>query len=406
MTTSIANNRFSGKILIIGGGIGGNALALFLQKVGIDCAVYEAYTPKEGMGGGLGLAPNGMNVLAALGLAEETKRRGTMALENTFYNQRGDILARIKNGDPVKFGQPGMSLIRATLHDILREAVVERGIHIHIEYEKRLMNITCDENTVTAHFEDGTQASGDLLIGADGVHSKTRHTILPNAPEPAYVGIVGVGGYVPASAVPNMTLREKQSFSFTYGANGFFGYGGAGNGDMYWWANLTRDREMSRDEMTKFTVDELIAEMLSIYGDFHDPIPAMIRSTQRPLKHNIFDILSLPTWHQGRILLIGDAAHAVSPNSGQGASMALEDAMYLAKLLKSCGDYEQVFAQFEAHRKPRVEAIVAEGRRRGNDKDAVSPFQQKIRELMLRIFVNLFGVKGLNQVYEYKIDWN
>lgn len=403
MTSSIAKNRFTGKILIIGGGIAGNALALFLQKAGIDCAVYEAHKRLDGFGGGLGLAPNGMNVLAALGLAEKTQQRGTMALENVFYNQRGVILARLKNGNTQKFGQPAMSMMRTVLNDVLREAVEQQGIPI--EYEKRLNTITCDATKVMAHFEDGTSAEGNLLIGADGIHSKTRRIILPDSPDPAYVGIVGVGGFVPAVAVPDITLREKQSFSFTYGARGFFGYGGAGDGNMYWWSNLPREREMSREEMSQFTVDELKAEMLAIYGDYHDPIPAMIRSTQQPLKHNIFDIQSLPEWHQQRILIIGDAAHAVNPNSGQGASMALEDAMYLAKLLRECSDYERVFAQFEQHRKPRVERIVAEGRRRGDDKKIVSPFQQKIREFMIRLFVNLFGIKGLTWLYEYKIDW-
>jgi 2-polyprenyl-6-methoxyphenol hydroxylase-like FAD-dependent oxidoreductase len=158
--------------------------------------------------------------------------------------------------------------------------------------------------------------------------------------------------------------------------------------------------------MSDVSLEEVKREMLEIYGDYHEPIPTLIKHTHSPIKMNLSDILSLPRWHRGRVLLIGDAAHAVSPNSGQGASLALEDAMYLAKLLRESADYEQVFATFEAERKPRVEKIVAEGRRRGNDKFIVSPFQQKIRETMLRIFVNLFGAKGLDWVYRYKIAWD
>jgi 2-polyprenyl-6-methoxyphenol hydroxylase-like FAD-dependent oxidoreductase len=404
MSTTVSEKGFQGKVIIIGGGIAGTALALFLYKAGISCAIYEAYDYKDGVGGGLGLAPNGMNVLAALGLADAVIARGTPALENCFYNERGKILARITNGSPEKYGQPSVSVLRAALYDVLYEAVRQQGIPL--EFQKRLKNITQTERGVIAHFEDGTQAEGDLLIGADGVNSQTRRIILPNGPVPATVGIIGIGGVVAAADVRHVPLREKQSFSFTYGSRGFFGYAGTENGDMMWWSNLPFDRELTRDELTNFSLDDVKREMLAIYGGYHEPIETLIRHTHSPIKHNVKDIQSLPTWQQGRILLIGDAAHAVSPNSGQGASLALEDAMYLAKLLRHAADYRQVFRQFEQERKPRVEPIVAEGRRRGADKDIVPPFQQKIRELMMTIFINLFGNRALDPVYRYKIAWD
>jgi 2-polyprenyl-6-methoxyphenol hydroxylase-like FAD-dependent oxidoreductase len=404
MTIQHSTTAFQGNVIIVGGGIGGNALALFLKKAGICSTVYEAYLPNESIGGGLGLAPNGMNVLAALGLAEQTIARGSLALENNFYNKQGRLIARFKNGDVQKYGQPGVSLLRAALHDVLIDEVKKQGIQI--EFQKRLKNITSTATKVTAHFEDGTRAEGDLLIGADGIHSQTRRIILPDAPSPDYVGIIGVGGITPCAALPMMTDREKQSFNFTYGPEGFFGYGGGANGDVMWWSNLPYERELTRAELTNLSLDTIKQEMLAIYRGYHEPIETLIRNTHSPLKHNISDIQSLPTWYQGRVLLIGDAAHAVSPNSGQGASMVLEDAMYLGKLLRDCNNYEQVFAQFEQGRKPRVEKIVAEGRRRGNDKHVVSPLQSKIREIMMGIFINLFGVKGLDQVYSYKIAWD
>jgi len=109
------------------------------------------------------------------------------------------------------------------------------------------------------------------------------------------------------------------------------------------------------------------------YGRYYQPIPSLIARTRDIIALNVFDIQSLPRWHKGRVVLIGDAAHAVSPNSGQGASLALEDAMYLAKLLRDCGpDYAEAFACFERDRKPRVERIVAAGRRAASDKEIVS----------------------------------
>lgn len=403
MITQTSTKAFQGTVLIIGGGIGGNALALFLKKAGINSVIYEGYPYKDGVGGGLGLAPNGMNVLAALGLAEKTKARGTLALENYFYNARGRLIARFKNGEPEKFGQPAVSLMRPALYDVLTEEVKKQGIQI--EFEKRLQDITYAGDKVIAHFDDGTHAEGDLLIGADGVRSQVRRHILPNGPEPSYLGIIGVGGCSPASVLRSMTLKEKQGFSFTYGAKGFFGYCGGENGDMMWWANLPREQEFTREELSNLSLDTIKQEMLAIFGGYHDPIETMINNTYSPVKHNIYDIQSLPTWHQGRIVLIGDAAHAVSPNSGQGASLALEDAIYLANLLRQSADYEQVFEQFEQDRKPRVEKIVAEGRRRGEDKHEVTPFQATVREFMMAIFIRLFGKVGQNWLYGYKVAW-
>lgn len=400
---SISAKSSQGNVIIVGGGLGGMALALFLHKAGIKSTIYEAYTYKQGVGAGLGLAPNGMNVLAALGLAEKVKARGMLALENRFYNEHGRLLARIPNGSVEAYGQPAVSIMRPALYDILTEAIRERGIPLL--FEKRLKTLTQTAKGVIAQFEDGSQAEGDLLIGADGIHSQTRRLILPDGPRPEYVGIISVSGVTPASAVPSLTLEDKQSFNFVYGANGFFGYSGVEHGDIMWWSNL-RQSQMTREELTDLSLDRIKKQMLAIYGGFHEPIPTLIRQMTQPLKLNVYDIQSLPTWHKGRVLLIGDAAHAVSPNSGQGASMAFEDAMLLAKLLRDCADYAQVFAQFEHERKPRVEKIVAEGRRRGNDKEAVSPFKARMRDLMMSIFINLFGIKGVDWVYRYRIAWN
>ncbi len=216
--------KFQGKALIIGGGMGGLALALFLRKAGLSSAVYEAFPYEEGVGGGLNLAPNGMKVLAALGLAEKTIACGSVALEMCFRNERGRVLAQFRNGSIEKYGQPAVSLTRSALYEVLTDEM--NAQRLEINYEKRLKTITQDTTTVVAHFADGTTAEGDILIGADGIHSQTRSIILPNGPKPAYIGIIAMGGLVLGSAVPSMLRRDKQSLNFTYGPNGFFGYMG------------------------------------------------------------------------------------------------------------------------------------------------------------------------------------
>jgi 2-polyprenyl-6-methoxyphenol hydroxylase-like FAD-dependent oxidoreductase len=173
-----------------------------------------------------------------------------------------------------------------------------------------------------------------------------------------------------------------------------------------WWSNLWREKELTEEELKDLSIETVNQEMLSTYYGYHQPIPMLIAHTGPPVKLNVYDILELPAWHKGRVVVIGDAAHAVSPNAGQGASMALEDAMYLAKVLRDeQGDHELAFELCERERKPRVERVVAEGRRRSSDKKSVSPFESALRNAMLAIFFNLFGERNQDWLYRYRIEW-
>jgi 2-polyprenyl-6-methoxyphenol hydroxylase-like FAD-dependent oxidoreductase len=390
--------------LIAGGGVGGPALALFLKKAGISCAVYEAYPYTEGVGGGLNLAPNGMNVLAELGLADTLTRRATVAHESVFVDERGKSLGRLRYGDPGRHGQPALSMSRALLFGLLAEALRRAQIPIH--YEKRVNGVVETGDTVTIHCTDGDSAQGDLLIGADGVRSAVRSYLLPKGPYPAYIGIVGIGGFTPLSALPAIAQADFEALTYTFGPRGFFGYGGADNGTMMWWSNLWRKREFSHEELADLDQWAIQAELLQRFQGYHQPITSLVTHTSSVLRMNIYDILSLPTWHRERVALMGDAAHAVSPNAGQGASMALEDAMCLAMLLRGCGgDYTRAFTEFERLRKDRVEKIVAEGRRRGGDKEELSHLQSRLRNTMMRFFLRMGNEKSDDWLFSYRLNW-
>jgi len=397
------NNR--PHVLIIGGGVAGPALALFLQKAGISCAVYEAYPYTERVGAGLNIASNGMKVLAELGLAQTLIARGTPTYVNRFQNELGWTLAEIPYGDPVEFGQPCVSMSRATLFEALASEMKHKEIDIY--YEKRLTFITDDQDEVVAHFEDGTSADGGLLVGADGVHSAVRGHILPEGPKPDYVGIIGIGGFVPLTALPPIPKKELGALTYTFGPKGFFGWSGGDSGTVMWWANLPQEKEFTKVELADLDWPAVQRELLARYRGYPKPIEAAIGNTTSLLRLNVYDILSLRTWHRDRIVLIGDAAHAVSPNSGQGASLALEDAMYLAKLLRDVApNYKRAFDQFETDRKERVEKIVAEGRERARDKEIMSWFRSRMRDIMIIIFVRLYGKKSQRWKLDYKIDWD
>ncbi len=392
------------RVLIAGGGIGGPALALFLHKAGIPSVVYEAYPRAEGIGGGLNLAPNGMQVLAALGLAETIIRRGTIARTSIFVDERGKPLGRLLYGDPNRYGQPAVSMTRAALAETLADELDRAGVPIH--YAKRVTAVAEHGGGVSITFADGDTVEGDLLIGADGVRSAVRRAILPDGPHPQYTGLIGIGGFTPLSALPPQPAGDVEALTYTFGPRGFFGHGGGGCGTMMWWSNLFRTREFTHDELTRFDRGALQAELLSRFKGYHQPIEALIQNTDMLLRMNVYDIQSLPTWHKGRVLLIGDAAHAVSPNAGQGASMALEDAMCLAMLLRDChGDYARAFDQFERQRKPRAERIVTEGRRRGGDKEIVSPFRSRLRNSMMKFFLSRARDDADAWLFSYKLDW-
>lgn len=392
-------------VLIIGGGVGGATLALFLKKAGVSCAIYEAYPYTEGVGGGLNLAPNGMKVLAELGLAETLVDSATIARTSIFMDDRGSVLGRLPYGNPQVYGQPAVSMSRALLYDVLAGELRRQGVPVH--YEKRLSHITEDGSQVLAHFTNGDSAAGDMLIGADGVRSTAREYVLPHGPHPAYTGIIGIGGFTSLSALPAIPSSDVEALTYTFGARGFFGYGGADKGTLMWWSNLWRKQEYSRDELTQLDRGAIQRELLDRFQGYHAPIEALIQTTSNVLQLNVYDIQSLPTWHKGRVLLMGDAAHAVSPNAGQGASMAMEDAMYLAMLIRDGGgDVERIFSAFERQRKPRAEKIVAEGRRRGSDKEVVSPFQSRMRNLMMRVFLHMSSEKSDRWLFGYTLNWN
>ncbi|MGH6823539.1 MAG: FAD-dependent monooxygenase [Methylocella sp.] len=347
----------------------------------------------------MALAPNGMRVLAALGLAEIVKAKGSIVTEYAFRNAGGALLACYPAADPKQFGEPVTAMSRAALFEAL--AAEMRRQDIQVQYQKRLSSIDDNGDRVIAHFEDGTSAVGDILIGTDGVRSTTRQHILPRA-EASYTGLIGIGGFAPFAEVPPF---QASTMTLVFGQRGFFGYSGGDTGSAMWWTNLFREKEFTRDELQHIDLATIRGEILQRFGNYQEPIPSLPWHTDNILRINVYDVLSLPSWHKGRVILIGDAAHAVSPNAGQGASMALEDAMYLAKLLRDISTYHEAFARFETERKPRVEKIVAEGRRRGHDKTIVGPLEQKIRELMMRAVLRLFGKNADNWLWEHRIDW-
>ena len=379
--------------LVIGGGIAGPVLAMFLERAGITPVIYEGRPgPAGDTGAFLNLAPNGLAVLETLGLAEEIAARGTPTRSIEFLNHRGKRLGRLP--------ETTLLIRRGALNRALREAAAAQGIRF--EYAKRLAEIRMpDAGGVVARFADGTEARGDLLVGCDGIHSATRRAIMPEAPGPEYTGVIDSGGFAPAP----LGLEADGVMRMIFGLRGFFGYQVVPSGEAFWFENFHQESEPERAALDAISDLEWRRRLLEMHLEDAAPVTDIIWSAAEPVRRwPIYDLPTLPAWHRGPVCLIGDAAHATPPHAGQGASLALEDAIVLAKCLRDIPDVERAFTAFESHRRPRVEKLVREARRQGRRKAAASPLGRRVRDLVLPFFLEL-GVRGLRKTYQYRVDW-
>lgn len=390
----IVNQVPSKKAMIVGCGIAGPVLAMFLTQAGIQAVVYEGRPePNDEAGYFLNLAPNGVAVLDTLSLKDEVIARGTPTTSIIFQNHRGKRLAILP--------ETTILLRRGLLNKALREAAMRSSVPV--EFDKRLKDVEITRaRTAVARFEDGSEAQGDLLVGCDGIHSRTRRSVMPDAPKPRYTGMMDSGGFTRAAGVP----PSGGVMRMTFGTKGFFGYQVVSSGEVFWFENYQEPTEPDREQLEAIPNDGYQQKLLDMHRGDREPIPTIIRSTESRIgRYPNYDMPSLPTWYRGPVCLIGDAAHATLPSAGQGASMALEDAVVLAKCLRDIPDTERAFAAFEALRKNRVEWLIEEARRNSSRKGATNVLTRAIRDLVLPFFLKM-GVKNAERAYSYRVDWD
>jgi FAD-dependent urate hydroxylase len=391
------------KAVIIGGGIAGPVAAMALQRSGIESTIYESRKPDETAGGAfLTVAVNGLDALRAIEAQHRVLETGFASRSIELRSGTGKRLGEIPIGGALSDGTTTLTMRRADLYQALLGEAWDRGIPI--EHGKRLVGaMVMPGGGIVARFEDGTEVAGDLLIGADGIYSRTRRIIDPNAPGPRYTGLGNIGGF---TRVPTIT-GEPGNYIMTFGKRAFFGYTLSPSGEVWWFANPPAPAELTRAELKSLDRERWRARLMALFADDAGPAVEIIRSTDGLLiGANQHDMPRVRHWWRGPMIVIGDAAHAASPTSGQGASLAIEDAVTLAQCLRDLPDTRSAFVGYEQIRRPRVERIVAWAARMNSNK-APGPMGRVLRDLVLPLILKRQGSADSQRwIFDHHIEWD
>lgn len=391
------------RILIIGGGVAGAACAIACRKAGLRAELCEAYGHgADEVGAWLTVAANGIDALRTIDLAP-ARLGGFDTPRMMLHLHDGKLLAAFDMGRGPG-GVVARSMKRAELYVTLRDEAVRRGTVIH--YGKRLVDaVRRPDGSVCATFEDGTPISADVLVGADGIHSAVRQIIDPNAPRARYVGLLSTGGYATGVQVPG----EPGTMQMFFGRRCFFAYVVTPWNQVWWFANPTQARELDASELRATSSGEWRRRLLELFRGEHFPAEELIHATAEiPPAWPTYDFPHVPVWHRDGMVIIGDAAHATSPAAGQGASMAIEDGVMLARMLRDVPALDQALAEYEQQRRARVERVVAVGKRNGDGKTPSRFLARLIRDVALRIMLRRqTGMEDPNSwITDHHIDWN
>ncbi|MEV0223116.1 NAD(P)/FAD-dependent oxidoreductase [Streptomyces sp. NPDC050704] len=338
------------RVLVIGGGVAGTTTALALHKAGFDVCVYEAHPDSaEDIGAFLTLASNGMRALAQIDASAAVTAAGFPLTSIRVLDGTGTEVAQRPLGEADSPVLRYRCLRRGELNAALQTEAAHRGIDIR--HGASLASVQDGPDRVTAHFTDGSTATGDLLIGADGLNSTVRRTISP-ATQPCYAGEYVFYGYT-----TDMSLVEEaddERLTMVRGSAAAFGYAVSSGGQTYWFARVAGER-LAADAITRGTPGRWRDLLLPLLRDDATAAAGIVAATTDDiLVTNATEIATGAPWRSGRMLLVGDAAHAASPATGQGASMAMEDAVILAKALRDMPGTDAALSVYETLRRPRV----------------------------------------------------
>lgn len=377
---------------IIGGGIGGFVTALCLEKLKIDYKLYERADVLKEVGAGIWLSPNALQVIEWISpkLLEEIQYAGNSFSRILVADHK---LKPISDSDQQfvkeKFGYTTMAIHRGKLQKILYAYVNKENIVLGKTFKGYTQN---DDKSYTVEFSDNSSIQTHSIIGADGINSRVRKQLFPDSK-------IRYSGQTCWRGVADLEIAaELASTGFTlWGKKLQFGVSKLEQGKTYWFAVKLSEPNQRDDQ------ESLKAQLMEMFAEFHPVVNELIKntSTNKIIRGDLSDLELLNSWYTSNICLIGDAAHSMTPDLGQGGAQAIEDAYYLSNFIKNSNAITIAFDKFYTYRKEKVEKLVKQSR--ATSKIAITNRPLEI----IRNFVLKYTPKKIieNQMIDlYKID--
>lgn len=341
-------------IAVVGAGMGGLAVAATLRQAGFDVQVYEQASRFARIGAGIQMMPNSMKVLRGIGV-EERLRQTSFApyshLNRDAYT--GELMRELPMPESL-YGAPYLCMHRADLHDALASVLPGKIIHLN----KKLAGLDQKGGQVTLSFADGSKATADAVVGADGVHSVVRDIIVgPDAP--IHKGRIAYRAVFPASLMGGFDIGRSRTKWWGSDRHIVIYYTTKAKSEVYFVTSVPEPAEWLTKESWSAKGD--VKELRAAYADFHQDVRNVLEACPDCHKWAILEREPLQRWSDGRVVLLGDSAHPMTPYMAQGAATSIEDAAVLARCLKAVegDDIEGAFKRYEAHRKPRTSVVQA-----------------------------------------------
>ncbi len=375
------------KIAIIGGGITGLTTALALKKLNISCEVFEQAPALNEVGAGIMLQANAMKALDWIGIGDEIRNAGVQ-LDMVAITDQNLLPVRKANSrfTSDEQGNKITAIHRAKLQEILFQSLPSGWVHLGQQYQKH----SIENDKLRVHFP-GKTIEADLLLGADGIHSKVRQQLFPNT-------TTRYSGQTCWRGIADLRLPDKyKTFGIeAWGKQLRFGFINIGGDKVYWFAVTLAEKGRKDDR------SNLKAQLLDTFSAFENPVAGIIENTavEKIIRNDIIDLRRIDHWSKGCVCLLGDAAHATTPNMGQGACQGVEDAYYISNILSRIPDHEKAFTQFEKERRKKVDHIVNTSWQLG--KLAHSSIGQPILKLALKMTPDSVLLKQMREMYSIK----
>lgn len=376
------------RVIIIGGGIGGLCAAISLRRMGLDVEVYEQAEELRMAGAGLTIWANAIKALRKLGLADRVIESGSKIDRGELRTYGGRVLSSTSTGElEERFGEPTIAIHRADLHEILLDALPQGTVRLN----KRCERFEEDEENISVSFTDGEIARADLLVGADGIHSVVRRQLFPEV-KLRYSGYTTWRGVV--------ETRDEAALgktSETWGCGARFGIVRIDRERVYWFstANVEAGRRLSPDETRSF--------LMEYFKGWHHPVELLIKSTpaEHILHNDIYDIEPMKKWCRGRVALLGDSAHPTTPNMGQGACMAIESSLALARCLRLEDDLRESLRRYERERMPRTAWITEQSQRIGRIGQIENRLLCTLRDAFVQLAPDSLTLRQIQRAVEH-----